>query len=168
MIPDSDLQLRVVIKALSEVVAPAIDATDRVAIEQLQLSLATLSMLHSRLPLERRRVSKELAHAINLATATGQALGESPAILSAALPTARAALQNVDCDTANLGALRRVLLSAVSACVDELEQPALRRRIGRAVVVASEPAIELASAWCAQAGFEADPARLGSLDHLLD
>lgn len=38
----------------------------------------------------------------------------------------------------------------------------------RAAVAASEPAIELARAWCVPAGFAADPAQLRSLDHLLD
>lgn len=168
MIPDSDLQLRVVIKALSEVIAPAIDATDHVALEQLQLSIVTLRMLHNRLPLERRRVRKELTHALELATATAHALGERSTRLRAPLETARTALQDVDCDTANLDALRCALLSAVSACVDELEEPALRRRIAQAVVAASEPAIELARAWCVPSGFEADPARLRSLDQLLE
>lgn len=167
MIPDSDLQLRVVIKALGEVVAPAIDATNRVALEQLQLSLATLRMLHTRLPLERRRVRKELVHAIDLAAATAHALGESPANLSTALDTARIALQDVNCDTSRLDTLRCDLFSAISACVDELEEPALRRRIGQVVVAACEPAIELARAWCAPSGFEADPAQLRSLDQLL-
>ena len=42
MVPDADLQLSVVIKALSEVVAPAVDPANRLAVEQLHLSIATI------------------------------------------------------------------------------------------------------------------------------
>jgi hypothetical protein len=50
MIISLDLQLRVVIKALREVVAPALDPANELAKEQLGLSIATLAVVQARLP----------------------------------------------------------------------------------------------------------------------
>jgi len=73
MIPDADLQLSVVIKALRDVVAQAVDPGNRVAAEQLQLSIATLGLLKARLPLLHQCARRELANAISLGEALAAA-----------------------------------------------------------------------------------------------
>src|SRR3546814_16465351 len=70
MIPDLDLQLQVVIKALQDTVMPAVDPAHRMAIEQLGLSIATLSMVRERLPLAGLREWQDPAHALALGRAT--------------------------------------------------------------------------------------------------
>src|SRR3546814_15487978 len=70
MIPDLDLQLQVVIKALKDTVMPAVDPAHRMAIEQLGLSLETLSMVRERLPLAGLREWQDLANALALGRAT--------------------------------------------------------------------------------------------------
>src|SRR3546814_17934705 len=96
MIPDLDLQLQVVIKALKDTVMPAVDPAHRMAIEQLGLSIATLSMVRERLPLAGLREWQDLANAIALGRATvvevssialEQAIGDGAALLADARPT---------------------------------------------------------------------------------
>ena len=167
MIPDYDLQLRAVIKALREVVAPAIDTGERLAIEQLQLALATLAMLASRLPLERRRVRQELRNALALAAALQAAAGPAAAGLTAPMQTARAAHADVDCATVDLDQIRTVLLSAVCTVIETPVDEATAQQLARVVVAASKPTIDLHRAWCASAGFEANPATLIALESIL-
>src|SRR3546814_19527781 len=69
MIPDLDLQLQVVIKALKDTVMPAVDPAHRMAIEQLGLSIATISLVRARLPLAGLREWPDLANAILLGSA---------------------------------------------------------------------------------------------------
>src|SRR3546814_17918669 len=95
MIPDLDLQLQVVIKALKDTVMPAVDPAHRMAIEQLGLSIATLSMVRERLPLAGLRAWQDLATAIAPGRATvlavpslalAQANGDRAAFLVDARP----------------------------------------------------------------------------------
>ena len=67
MVPDPDLQLQVVIKALSETIAPAVRSDEKVAQEQLHLSIATLGILRQQLPMTRRYLRRLADDAIALA-----------------------------------------------------------------------------------------------------
>src|SRR3546814_11599500 len=115
MIPDLDLQLQVVIKALKDTVMPAVDPAHRMAIEQLGLSIATLSMVRERLPLAGLREWQDLAHAIALGRPTvvevssialEQAIGDGAAWLDDARPRpgARPAATGPAASAARMGA----------------------------------------------------------------
>src|SRR3546814_16452109 len=117
MIPDLVLQLQVGIKALKDTVMPAVDPAHRMAIEQLGLSIATLSMVRERLPLAGLREWQDLANAIALGRATvvavssialEQAIGDGAALLDDARPTPGART-----------AAKRAVLSAASLAVRE-------------------------------------------------
>ena len=77
MVPDPDLQLKMVIKALSETVTPAVDPNNKVAQEQLHLAVATLGVLRSRLPMTRRYYRALAQDAIALARELEKATGAS-------------------------------------------------------------------------------------------
>lgn len=163
MVPDLDLQLQVVIKALKDTVMSAVDPAHRVALEQLGLSIATLAMVRERLPLAALREWQDLADAIALGRAASaeasstmleQAIGEGAALLDDARPTPGAR-----------NAATRAILSAVSVAVREAEDDATA--LMRAVVEASRPALDLARAWGKSAGFEPDPDEVPELATLL-
>ncbi|MBB4631630.1 hypothetical protein [Sphingosinicella soli] len=154
MIPDLDLQLQVVIKALKDTVMPAVDPAHRMAIEQLGLSIATLSMVRERLPLAGLREWQDLANAIALGRATvaevssavlEQAIGDGAALLDEARPAPGART-----------AATRAVLSAVSMAVREADDGS-ETALMRTIVEASRPALDLARAWSKSAGFEPDP-----------
>ena len=161
MVPDIDLQLRVVLKALRDVVAPAIDPANRLAVEQLHLSIATLGMVQARLPLAGARVRAELANAIALAEAAG---GAGFGSLVAA---AKAALDDPRCNADALGAQKTQLLAAVSGLVEDAPDGDSADVLARAIVSASRPQFDLIRAWCLSAGFEPDPEEVPVLETLL-
>jgi len=161
MVPDIDLQLRVVMKALRDVVAPALDPNNRLAAEQLGLSLATLGMVQARLPLLQEATRRELANAIDVAKAAAEA-GASG--LDAALGAGRATLSDPGASAAALTARKRALLDATSAALNRDESPVTRRAIDRAVLSASKAQCDLARAWCLSAGFEPDPHEVPPLE----
>jgi len=163
MVPDPDLQLSVVIKALRDVVAEAVDPANRLAIEQLQVSIATLSLLKQRLSLLHRCARAELVNALALGGSLLTVVGRESA-LDSALEAARAALDDPDTDTAELGVFKARLLAAASAVV---EAGTGDRAIAQAVITASKPQLDLGRAWCLPAGFELNPKELPALADLL-
>jgi hypothetical protein len=166
MVPDADLQLQVVIKALQETVAPALDGTNRLAVEQMHLSIATLTMLKSRLPLLHGAARQELANAVTLATAASSASGGAARDgLYAAVESAQGALGDSAIATSELAVRKSELLAATSTFIEA--HGAMTVDLLRAVVTASKPQFDLARAWCIGAGFEPDPQEVPPLDTLL-
>lgn len=164
MVPDLDLQLQAVIKALTDTVMPAVDPAHRMAVEQLGLSIATLSMVRERLPLAGLREWQELANAVALGKAT---IEETPSVaLQKALGAGAALLESVRPAPGARAQAARTILTAVSGAVCEAgdgEATALMR----AVVEASRPALDLARAWGKSAGFEPDPDEVPEVADLL-
>jgi hypothetical protein len=167
MVPDIDLQLRVVIKALREVVAPAVDPNNKLALEQFHLSLATLGFVESRLPLVRKRVRQELQNAVALAEAVAAALKQNSSPITTEVIAARTALADADVDTSELEAFKSRLLAAVSAAVNASSDAATDLALAKAVVAASKPQFDLTRAWGLPAGFEPDPAEVPPLAGLI-
>lgn len=166
MIPDCDLQLRVVIKALKDVVSPAVDPENRLAVEQIKLSLATLEMVQTRAPLVDRRVRKELSHAIDLASAIHGSESADDRI-EPLIDEAGEALKQPNADSDNLERIRTSLLSAISQAIDAAD-PSDLQRISRMVVANSKSQIELQRAWCLPSGFEPNSSAIRSLGDILN
>ena len=165
MVPDINLQIAVVIKALRDVVAPAVDAANKLAIEQLHLSIATLGLDQQRLPLDLRRARRELQNAIQLAEEVHTAALEPQLHISVA--AARATLVDPRLDEAALDGVRTELLAHVEAVVAAAVGGPSERQVARAVIVASRPQCDLARAICAPAGFDPAASELPPLDHQL-
>lgn len=164
MVPDLDLQLQVVIKALRDTVMPAVDPAHRMAVEQLGLSIATLGMVRSRLPLLNLREWQDLANAITLGRAV---LADAPSIaVNDALKEAET-LRELACPAPEARpAATRAILSAVSAAVKTADDQ-LAATLMRTVVEYSQPALDLARAWGKSAGFEPDPDQVPEVATLL-
>lgn len=162
MIPDADLQLSVVIKALRDVVAPAVDAANLVAVEQLHLALATLGMVRARLPHLHAVARQELANALALASAV-DAQGEIGKLIA----DGREVLGDPQTATAALDSVRVRLLDAVSEYVASPFDPEQQRRIDRAIIAHSKPQCDLARAWSLPAGFEPNPGEVMEIERLL-
>ncbi|GGY90163.1 hypothetical protein ACFSTD_19890 [Novosphingobium colocasiae] len=164
MVPDSDLQLQMVIKALQEAVAPGLKLDEKIAAEQLHLSIATLGMVRQHLPITRRfiramsRDALDLAARLDAVVAT-ETLKAPTAALEAAL--ADPAIENQDIEEA-----RAALHGAISALIDGLD--AADRPAVRAIVVdAMALPIERQRAWFLGSGFEADPGIIRQIGELI-
>ena len=162
MVPDTDLQFQVALKALREVVMPAVDPANGVALEQLHLAIVTIDLARSRLPLRHARIRQELRNACDLADRIKAVGGKGD--LAGLIAEADALLLDPEANEATLDGTRQRILSAaedaVAASKGDLE-------IARAVIAAVRPQTDLARAWCLPAGFDVDPQDLPELETLL-
>ena len=171
MVPDFDLQLQAAIKALRDTVAPAVDPANKVAIEQLHLSIATIAMVRDRLPLARRFARRRLEDALDLARAVAAAARTDAAIDLAGLDTAVAAgpalLADATAEIEHYEAANAAVTGATLAVINAAQTSAATGTIDVAVLKASAPAFERSRAWFLSAGFEPDPAAIRPLTTLL-
>ncbi|QUT07214.1 hypothetical protein KFK14_07330 [Sphingobium phenoxybenzoativorans] len=166
MVLDINLQLNVVMKALRDAVGPAVDPGNKMAVEQLQLSIATLNMVIDRLPLVRKCVRRALADTIEMAERISELDESNP--LDPQVTRARAALLDPALDNEDLDVIRQDLLSRVTALFSHERRPDARRAMARAIVAASKPQTDMARAWCVNSGFELDPSVLPKIEAILD
>lgn len=156
MIPEIDVQLAAVIKALGDNVAPALDPANPMAAEQLHLAMATLAIVRQRLPDLHANLRRDLAEAIALAGRIGAASGAAEAVLASPESSAQRLESEV-----------RALKEAITARIDAVRGTADEARVARAVMDAAQGPILRWRSWASGMGFEPDPAAVPPLADLL-
>ena len=166
MIPDIDLQLSVVIRALKEVVWESVPADNVSARENLRASIATLEFVLARHSSQCARAAAELRNTLDLAQRVAAIAADHE--LDGAIGVAQSAMDDTTRnDPASLDACRARLTRVICDYVERARDPAARRNIAAAIVLASKSELDLRRAWCLPAGFEADPKRVATLEELL-
>lgn len=162
MADHTDNALRAAIKALDDVVAPALDASNPLAGEQLALVSRFLGFLRARLHYQEQRERFELRHYLALARALRPHAACGPAHLASLFDEAielGATLSDRACVPAKerpaaIDRLTAVVSVLVRSSADA--EPSLRVRIERAVVLASRSLFDAQRAWYLPIGFEPD------------
>lgn len=172
-----DVALRAMIKSLSDVVLPAVDPTNKLALEQLQVSIGLLSLMEQRLPLSFRFDCDELRRLLGFAAELSQvasAGGLAPDALrdlEAAAADGAEVLQRAQADPAEVLAAVRALRAAGSGLVS-VAYPALagadRAALERCVLTMSEAQLLRDRAWVLPQGWEPHPDALPPISALLD
>lgn len=172
MIQSFQIQLQVTLRALREVVAPALDQKDKQALEQLHLSVATLEFMQKRLPYARRYHRTELDHLIGLArqvieiTATARsATAES---LAKAISLGNQELNRPEAEVEDYLIVSRQLRDLISGAVADAAGQPFEARLDTLIVNATEYLLLRERVWCLPLGFELSPQDLPDLDLLLD
>lgn len=165
MVPDIDLQLQVSIKALCDAVSPAVDPADKIATEQLQLVIATLTMARERLPVERRMVRRLLEDDIALARRIAAVVTDD-GFLSGSIADAQTALADPELGTSELAAIRSELTKNSASMIVAAGQDGISV-LAPIVVDGSRASLARLRSWCEPSGFEPDPGQLMSLSGLL-
>jgi len=151
-----DLLISAALRAMKDVVAPAIPAEQGVAAEQARIVMGVLSLLQQRVSFEGARSRKELELAVAMAEEVASVLSD-PGALQAELEAARSSsadvLNDKTCD-----AVRRSLLSCVAMSIDSEDNPEARNQLLRIVLGASAEQTSLTRAWSSPSGFEPAPA----------
>lgn len=163
-----DLQLQSMIKAMHDIVLPAVDADNRLAQEQARLVIATLQLVAKRLPLayrydryDRDELGRYLALARELLAEVGASLGEPlvshlEQLVSAGSDTfARARAEPAELEQ-SVFALR----AAVGDLIQETRtqnDPRCRAAVRKLVLAAAKVELERERALVVDIGFEADP-----------
>lgn len=166
MVPDLDLQLGVSIKALRDVIIPAIDPANGVALEQAHLTLATLGMARQNFPYIQRLARTELRHAIAMGDAVAGSVQASTPLVDLRV-AARSALADPEAGAGTLDACRHAILSEIETQIAQAETGEFAP-IAKAYLGAVEPQLELQRKWSAGAGFDPDAVALPALDEMLD
>ena len=167
----SENTLRAVEKALTDVVAPAVDPKDALAAEQLRLVVDFVRFLRGRLEWLDARV--RAACGTHLATA--RALRVFGPLVA---PDVRAALEAAteqaealpaDADQRRVGAATAALAGAIRRLVRAAQDiaPDARSRIERATLEGAEPIIAFERAWYLPQGFDAAPSDVPPLESFL-
>ena len=169
----TDNALRSSIKALDQVVLPALNPADPLASEQLRLVSGFLKFLRARLQYWHPRQLFELDHYLAMAreiAADARVLSaEVSARLDAAVEKAAAMQRQPLAPVADLAAATAALAAAVSgaARIAGTADDELRQRVERRVLEASKRWVDMQRAWFLPQGFDLHPADLPQLEELM-
>lgn len=165
--------LKASIRALEDVIAPAIDATNPLAVEQLRMVRGYLTLVADRLPLRHDRLRHQAAGLLALgrgllahAAACGEELERA---FQGAMDRVAAATAAIDTPEDGLMQSGAALAAAVSALVRgcAVQDPKTRDAVERAVLQASGAWIDVERAWFAPLGFDPEAKSLPPLGRLL-
>jgi hypothetical protein len=153
---DLDAQLQVSLRALQDVVAPALAGAEKHVIEQLQLAIMTVGFVKTRLPDMRGYARMELSVLVGLAEESAAVAGEAPT-LAAAAEAGRALLQSAAADSDELVAASRRLRDEVTALGANCADAGLRAQLDQLVLRQGGPLVGQARQWASPFGFELNP-----------
>jgi hypothetical protein len=165
--------LRAVLKALTDVVGPAIEPSDVLAREQLRLVIDYVKFVQQRLDSLEARERFELRHGLVLARAVAAVDAPWSQPVRASLADAIAAGEPLVADAAVPVATLRTVTAALGGAarraVRESQgfQPGPRRSVELAVLDASEPRIHFERAWYLPLGFDPAPGEVAPLEAVI-
>ncbi len=170
----TDVGLQSVVRALADVVAPAIDPENSRAREQLRLSIDYIEFVLGRLDFMYRRELFELRHYLGMARAV-QAIVGPPGLcadvgLEAAIGDGGHALAEHGAPVRRMKDATAALAAAIAAVVraaPTLDTP-VRRRIEQTVVSMGRERIEFERSWYLPLGFDPDPGEVRPLHEVMD
>lgn len=170
------IQIQSMIKAMTDVVLPAVDPEHKMAQEQARLVIGMLTLLAQRLPLQFRYDRDELDRYVTLAAQlqkqvhggdrTRVATDTLDACLSkgaAVLDRARAEPAEVEAAVFDLRAAVGMLVQAAAEEGDASSRAALKRL----VLDAAKAQLDRERAWLISMGFEADPSVVPPIETLI-
>lgn len=173
MVPDTCLRLRTVLKALDDIVTPALPSDAGFAHEQLGLIKKSLQLAIDQIPHEYAFMVRDardhlaLARQLSSYIAPGSALqvrlAGSSGELEAGLPESR---PNIPVLEQNLRALKQDLEDAVNELCRDRQAEELDA-IERLVLDHSTVRITIERAWTIATGFETDPSTIPPIANLL-
>ncbi|WP_347718631.1 hypothetical protein [Sphingomonas sp.] len=170
MIQSFETQLQVSLRALGEIVAPALAGADKHVIEQLHLVMAALGFMSARLSsaatFQRAELEGYIALAEEAAANFRQHRGSDCEPLVEAVSAARSALVSstaeADCYQRSTRRLRELVAALIGQSTSEAEAADLQAL----VLARSGEMLSDARLWCLPLGFELDPDALPQRDWL--
>jgi len=168
-VDDTKVGLRAAVRALADVVSPAVDPLNAQAKEQLQLTIDYIEFALERLDHFHDRALFDLRHHLEMAKAvqedlaslgapSGETLAAAIQAGMDALPTRSDSLQTLREATAALAAAISTLVRDAPALED-----AVRRKIEESVLKASEVRIDFERSWYLPLGLDHDPGHVRNM-----
>lgn len=171
MMQSFDTQLQVSLRALKEVVAPALADSESHVLEQLQLAIATLEFTRQRLPYARPYHRLELQKVIDLSQEVADLVGtdqaDNRAALTEASANARALLHQPDAEVEQYIQVGRTLREGITEAVRHSAGQPYESELDQLIVERQRVLFTLQRVWCAPLGLDGKAASLPSIDALL-
>ncbi|MGE3599549.1 MAG: hypothetical protein AB7N70_28795 [Dehalococcoidia bacterium] len=167
------LQLKVMIKAMEQVVLPAVDSSNRIAVEQAGLVLTSLRVLEQRLPLWRAYVRDELTRLVRLVddiVALDDVAQAGAPDLVAAAGSARSLIGRPDAEAPELEQAAIDLRNGIGQLIADWESRGVTihgTSVGRLVLDASKTQLDRERGWLLPFGFESDPSAIVPIERQL-
>lgn len=166
----ADIQIQAAIKALTDTVAPAIDADNKLAVEQLQMVIGALKVVEQNLPYQFRFDCDELGRLVELARSIGSSpQGETMTGLERAGDAGVAVLARAKADPAEvLKALRdlRVECGAATTALVRDGSATVRKSVTEAVLAYSKAQTRRDRSWLLSMGFDSPDAGIAPIDQM--
>lgn len=166
-----ELQIQSMIKALADVVLPAVDPANKLAQEQARLVIGTLMLMGKQLPLQYRYDRDELVRLIEFSGALAQAAGATPTdLLTAQGVEAAKLLDRARAEPDELLQAVKALREAGGAVVSAVfagTDAAARARVQAVVLALSAEQQVRERAWVKSQGWEPDPAAIPDIETVL-
>lgn len=170
------IQIKTAIRAMQEVVMPALDNTNKQATEQAGLVVAMLELLQRTLPLSYRYDRDELRRNVALAEDLGRIAKEDAALnplvgrVASTAANSRVILDRSLTDPAELesacSAIRAEIADFVTASYRDAP-PTLRRAIARTTLKANHEQLIRERAWTISQGWESEPEKLQPIEAMI-
>lgn len=172
MQPSIEMRLRTMMKALSEVVMPAIDPTNRMAQEQAAVVLGSMDMLREQIDFAYWYEVVDLKSLCRLAAELAEVPGlESPPELASARDAARSLTSRTDLTLSVLRDASVALRDAISLSIEaaaEPAQPGIRTAVQRLVLDHSRDQIGRERAYVAGTKWDGFPESLQTIEASLN
>ncbi|MES2681999.1 MAG: hypothetical protein V4650_00630 [Pseudomonadota bacterium] len=165
-----DVQIQSMLKALNDVVLPALDPANKLAQEQARLVMGMLALMSQQLPLQFRFDCDELTRLIGFCRELEAAAGVEATTLSGRAAAASAVLARAKADPAEVQqAVKqlRAVTSEVVARAFSVSDTALQDRVQRLVLALAAEQNPRDRAWFAAQNWEPDPRALQPIETLL-
>jgi hypothetical protein len=159
MIQDFDSQLQVSLRALEEVVAPALGAAEKHVVEQLMLAIATISFVKTRLPEARRFYRMELRSLVSLGADAVRIAGACDT-LGKAIEAGQSTLADPEADIGEHELASRTLRDAVTSLSHRSVGAPHQSKLETAILEQSGALVAQYRQWCLPFGFELHPESL--------
>ncbi|MGD9661951.1 MAG: hypothetical protein AB7U63_11800 [Porticoccaceae bacterium] len=166
-------QIQVMIKAMEDVVIPAVDATEPMALEQAKLVLSSLRVLKDRLPLWYRYNRDELRRYLDLSRSLLAVIPSSDDTgkeLADVLAYGNRILEQAGTEPKELEDAIAACRSSIVKIMDAMEQNGvslIHSEVGRLVLSASQTQLDRERAWLIPFGFESDPSTIKAIEDQL-
>ena len=159
MIFNFDSQLQGALRALEEVVAPALAGGEKHDVEQLMGAIATIGFVKTRMPQARRHYRNDLRGWIAFAREAANIAGPFE-LLDSARIDAEKLLEDPEADLADFEAGSRRLADAATALSCQSVGQSFEARLDAVIFSHAEGRIGQYRQWCSLFGFEIHPEKL--------
>lgn len=169
MSPDLDLRLRTMIATMDDVISPAIDKSNKLAVEQAGLLVGSLKMIMAQIDYSHPFEVVELRDFLVLAGEISAKFADGGEVAKPALADAEAALAEPIVSTLRLRNANRVLREVIRVLLEDSAGLAkdAQAAIQRAILKHSKASIARERTWVAGTGFEVLPEPMRSIPNSL-